>query len=237
MRAVHISNEQHRDTVVSFEGKVAPSPIRFVLHDGTEKISARVVERGAAHSVEALLAAHGTIESVGESLIVGDPEVDLLRTGMILDRTRRVYVNADGSPVYSLRLEEVLRDPDGSEKARRPVEENPGNVNAEAPLVWTGKIIPKDKAARMFVFSKAYQLFHHDGLSYDFLFEMAKTLNQQDGLLLLGAGDDGTAPLVLNDGGNSYRGFLEGRVKGTRYMLILHLTNLELKELVGRAAG
>ena len=87
----------------------------------------------------------------------------------------------------------------------------------------------------MFVFSRAYQLLHHDGLSYDFLFEMAKKLDTENGLLLLGAGKDGSSPLVLNDGGSAYRGFLEGRIRGKSYMLILHLTNLELKELTGES--
>ena len=36
---------------------------------------------------------------------------------------------------------------------------------------------------------------------------------------------------VLDRNGTPYRGFLEGRVDGDKYLLLLHLTNLELKEL------
>jgi hypothetical protein len=35
----------------------------------------------------------------------------------------------------------------------------------------------------------------------------------------------------MANGGTPYRAFLEGRVEGDRYALILRLTNLELKEI------
>jgi hypothetical protein len=38
-------------------------------------------------------------------------------------------------------------------------------------------------------------------------------------------------PLVFQDGGKSYRCFLEGRVKENSYVLIMHLSNLELKSI------
>jgi hypothetical protein len=37
--------------------------------------------------------------------------------------------------------------------------------------------------------------------------------------------------LVMNDGGKPYRAFLEGRIKGDKYCLVLHLTDQELKPL------
>ena len=49
--------------------------------------------------------------------------------------------------------------------------------------------------------------------------------------MLIGAGEKGVGPLVFTKGGTSYRAFLEGRVDGDKYMLILRLTNLELKEI------
>jgi hypothetical protein len=46
---------------------------------------------------------------------------------------------------------------------------------------------------------------------------------------MLGGGVKGNEPLVFQDGGKSYRAFLEGRVKDNSYLLLLHLSNLELK--------
>ncbi len=83
----------------------------------------------------------------------------------------------------------------------------------------------------MFVFSKKYQIKHINGLTYDFLFEMARQLDEKRSVMLIGGGPKGVAPLVLANGGTFYRAFLEGRVEGEKYCLIIHLTNLELKAL------
>ena len=48
-------------------------------------------------------------------------------------------------------------------------------------------------------------------------------------MMLVGSGAKGTNPIILNAGGVPYRGFLEGRIDGERYCLILHLSNMELK--------
>ena len=50
-------------------------------------------------------------------------------------------------------------------------------------------------------------------------------------LMLLGAGPKGADPLVFQEEGRPYRAFLEGRVRGEEYLLLMHLSNLELKPL------
>ena len=83
----------------------------------------------------------------------------------------------------------------------------------------------------MFMFKKSYQVQHVNGLTFDFLYDMAKKLHEANAMMLLGAGAKGVEPLVMANGGTPYRAFLEGRVEGDRYALILRLTNLELKEI------
>ena len=92
-------------------------------------------------------------------------------------------------------------------------------------------MMPRAKVYNKLVFDKKYQLKHVNGLTYDFLFEMAKELSDKDSLMMLGGGKSGKEPLVMNDGGKPYRAFLDGRVKGEKYCLILHLTDQELKPL------
>ena len=84
------------------------------------------------------------------------------------------------------------------------------------------------EAVRRFVFTRNYQIRHVDGLTFDFLFAMANELNSSGSLMLLGLGAQGKEPLILEQNGLPYRGFLEGRVKNEKYMLILHLSHLEL---------
>ena len=56
----------------------------------------------------------------------------------------------------------------------------------------------------------------------------SKTLHEKDSFMMMGGGK-GNDPLVFNDGGKPYRGFLEGRINDKSYCLILHLSNQELK--------
>ena len=121
---------------------------------------------------------------------------------------------------------------DGTPKEVRPESTTTANIALEGvPLRWTGKLIPKVKAMRMFMFKKSYQVQHVNGLTFDFLYDMAKKLHEANAMMLLGAGAKGVEPLVMANGGTPYRAFLEGRVEGDRYALILRLTNLELKEI------
>ena len=50
--------------------------------------------------------------------------------------------------------------------------------------------------------------------------------------MLIGAGEKGIEPLVFQNGGKAYRAFLEGRVNDKGYVLIMHLSNLELKSAI-----
>jgi len=42
-------------------------------------------------------------------------------------------------------------------------------------------------------------------------------------------GEKGDRPLIMQRGGKNYNAFLEGRIDGSSYCLILHLSNMELK--------
>ncbi len=59
-------------------------------------------------------------------------------------------------------------------------------MTPETPLRWSGKLIAKEEAIRKFVFSTKVQLKHINGLTYDFLFAMAKELEDKKSLMLLG---------------------------------------------------
>jgi hypothetical protein len=124
---------------------------------------------------------------------------------------------------------EVITDPDGTERERREPTNQPSNVTAELPVVWTGKTMAKREAVRRFVFTRTLALRHTNGLSFDFLHAMAKELAESGEVVLVGAGKGGKQPLVLQENGTPYRGFLEGRVDGERFALLLHLSNMELK--------
>ena len=147
---------------------------------------------------------------------------------------KKVYLTPGQKVAYGVTLNEHVFLPDGTEKEVRPEQTTTANIATDGiPIRWTGKLIPRDKAMRMFVFKRSYQVQHVNGLTYDFLYEMAKKLADANAMMLVGGGPKGVAPLVMANGGTPYRAFLEGRVDGDKYALILRLTNMELKPIEG----
>ena len=94
--------------------------------------------------------------------------------------------------------------------------------------------ISRAEAVRRFAFSRTVQLVHVDGLTRDYLHGLASRLDADDEVALLGAGPNGRDPLVFQLNGVRWRAFLEGRVDGPRYQLLLRLSNLELKAPVSK---
>lgn len=231
MRAINISNEKPRNAQVGFEVTKINSDLVTVRADGMAFSNVRLLKATIDTEPEDLLRQYGDVSKVAQAIVDGDPEIDFEKVGMLLSGLKKVYLSADDKIAYRVNLEEVVYNVDGTEKDAHPLIPTEQNVNSDIPLKWTGKLIPKDKAVRMFVFARKYQLKHVDGLTYDFLYDMAKQLHEKNSLMLIGAGAKGTDPLVFARGGVNYRAFLEGRVDGTKYSLILHLTNLELKTI------
>ena len=165
---------------------------------------------------------------MAELIIEEDAEIDLEAAGRRTGPTDRVLLDPDGNVLYAAAEVEVVCDRRGVEVERRAPVDTPANVDGATPLVWTGRMLGRAEAARRFAFTRSCRLRHVDGLTYDFLFGMAEELHRADSLVLVGAGSGGRDPIILERNGLPYRGFLEGRVRDDRYLLVLHLTNLEL---------
>jgi hypothetical protein len=229
MRGINLSNEKKRDAVVGFAAKAKQSHITMVLSTGEEKQNIKFVK--TVTGIDALVKQHGDLLGVGKAIMEKDDEIDMEIAGKILGKTSKLYKTAKGEIAYRVNLVQVLHNPDGSEKERKDVAKSEATISGEVPLQWTGRKFKRDDAIRKFAFTKNYQIFHTNGLSYDFLYEMAKQLQEEDSMVFIGAGKKGNEPIILNAGGEPYRGFLEGRVEGVKYKLVLHLTNTELKPL------
>jgi len=169
-------------------------------------------------------------EDYAQALIEGDPEVDMEQVGQHIGRTDKVFLASDGSVLFSPpKVMELLFGTDGEERERRIPEDIPANVNDESPIRWTGKKMPILDVVRRFVLKRSLQLKHVDGLTFDYLYAIAKELADEECMVLLGGGTKGKDPLVFHMNGTPYRAFLEGRIDGERYILLLHLSNMELK--------
>lgn len=230
MGEINLSNSGGRDAVVATASVTAIKQIRWLDDQGRQAASSRVIKSTLDHSLEAFVDQHQCeLEAVSQLLIDGDPEVDLQNTGRMLRETSRVFVDKHRGIVRNVKFWEVIKNPDGSVRQRRLRELANTNISTDTPLRWSGIFIPKEKAVRKFVFSGKSQVQHINGLTYDFLYAMAKDLEERKALMLLGAGPKSNQPLVMRRGGTPYRGFLEGRTQGDKYCLLLHFSNLELK--------
>jgi len=226
---INISNSKNRDALVAFETLAPRRSVRYTDPKGRPVLTRKLLKSDVTRDLPQLMKKTKKLEKVADALVKGDPEVDVEEFGMFLTDTSRVYVTKKGI-AHLIEEFEVIHNADGSVREKRPRRKEPQNISTDAPIKWTGKFIKKKDAVRKFVFANKKQLVHINGLTFDFLFDMAKTLHKKDSLLLVRAGEDGDKPIVMNRGGKPYNAFLEGRVKGDSYCLILHLSNIELKK-------
>ena len=230
MPNVNLTDSRSRDAVVKAETTGVDEEVRYVDDENQPSYTRKILKATVEQDFETLVKNHqGDAEALGKALVDGDPEVDMEICGHYLWGVSKVYVDSSDGIVYRIEQQEIVRAPDGSVREKRPRNRPEANVDSEIPLTWTGRKIDKDDAVRRFVFASKLQIVHINGLTYDFLYGMAKELAEANSLMMVGGGSKGRDPLVFRRGSVPYRGFLEGRIDGDKYLLLLHLSNLELK--------
>jgi hypothetical protein len=210
------------------EPKQTSPALRFKMENGKTVTSTRIIKSHLTKNYSHLLSRCNHESELAHYLMDSDPEIDLEASGRMTGPTNRVLLDSNEKVLYAASEMEVIHDQNGYEVERREPVDTPANIDTEAPLVWTNKLFKRTEAVRKFVFSRNYQIRHIDGLTFDFLFAVAQELDGADYLVLIGAGNNGNDPLILERNGLSYRGFLEGRIKQDKYLLIMHLCHLEL---------
>jgi hypothetical protein len=225
---IHISNSTNRDATV-VATSIPTSDGIIASKNGKPVSFQRYVAAGEGKLNEDLVKTLG--DAYSQQLIDSDPEIDLEMVGRTIDGTNTVLLDKDNQPLYCApEIMEIIYGPDGKEMERRtPIEIAP-NVNEEVPVKWTGKLIPRTELLRKYGIKRTMQLRHVDGVTYDFLFAIAKELDEKDSVMLLAGGEGGKGPLVLQSNGSPYRGFLDGRIEGEKFLLLLHLSAMELKK-------
>ena len=230
MRKIHISDSDSKNTFVHF------LPIKASSNEfrafGQEKVfSKRLIIYGENNDYENLLSKHE--EKLPQVLIDEDPELDLELIGRPVDKTNTVFIDKENK-IFKIAPNwiELIFDKDGNEKERRIPEDKFSNISDELPIRFTKFKLKRNEAVRKFVFSRTLQLWHSDGLTFEFLFNIAKELDENDEMMLIGGGQKGKEPLIFQNNGLPWRAFLEGRVQGDSYALLMRLSNLELKSVI-----
>ena len=228
LRRLHLSNAGKRDAVIVATSVTPPAP-PTMGKGGSAATFRRYIAAGDGRLDVDLSALHG--DDYAQALIEGDPEIDAEMVGRFIDGTQSVLLTESGAPLFTApHIVEISYDAAGQETERRDPVEVQATVNDDVPVRWTGRKMPRREVARKFAFRRSMQLRHVDGVTFDFLHAMAAELASEDVMVLLGAGESGKDPLIMQMNGSPYRGFLEGRVKDESYILLLHLSNMELKK-------
>ncbi len=229
-RQIHIADKKNRDAVISFAGFTSKKKVIYV-DDHQEPIQTkRYIKSTSMESYEALLEKYQDPNDVAHALLESDPDINIDMAGRYLSQASRVYVNENNQIVFKIKKTEHVYNPKGEQIEEREPRHLEANINTDRPLMWSGKGFPKTDVFRKFVFIRKYQLKHTNGLTYDMLYNMAKELADSNTMMLIGSGK-GTGPAVFQEGGNPFRIFLEGRIDGDKYILLMHLSNMELKPL------
>lgn len=234
IRYIKIEDEDKRDAEITFKSVTQKNLVYLALENGKKPINKKVIKSSKDFTLESLIGktdpSQEEYDDFSEKLISDDKEIDFELFGKFIDKTDRIYTDKNLNPVYNVELSEKVFDTDGNLKEERVPSYLNSNISGESVLRWTGKYIPKTKLYNKVVFSSKYQIKHINGLTFDFLFKISKTLQDRNSFMMLGGGK-GNDPLIFNDGGKPYRGFLEGKVKDNSYCLILHLSNQEYKSI------
>lgn len=237
-RLVSIMDAKKRDAQIEVEGPKKRAAYRWVDPGGNPVRLTRLVKGTEKTTYDALVERFGSPEAVSQALIEGDPEIDLDQVGRRLTFTSRVYLGPKGNVLYVARVLKVVYDPSGKEQSREDFVDVEATVGEELPPIpWTGRLMPIEQVIRRFAFVRKLQLRHVNGLTFDFLYEIAKTLEDAGKLMYVGAGPKGQQPLIFQTNGTPFRGFLEGRTRGDAYRLVLHLSNLEIKRAGASEGG
>lgn len=229
MRKIHISDSNAKNTFVHFTSiKSPPNPIRAF---GQKKVfSKRLIVSAENNDYENLLIKYQ--KKLPEILINEDPELDLELIGRPIEKTSTVFINnKDEIMRIAPNWIEIIYDKDGNQKERRVPKDRLSNITDDLPVRFTKIKLKRKDAIKKFVFNRTLQLWHSDGLTFEFLYKIAKELDDNDEMMLLGGGEKGKDPLIFQNNGLPWRAFLEGRVLDNSYALLMRLSNLELKTL------
>ncbi|MBT6438650.1 MAG: hypothetical protein HOK72_03020, partial [Flavobacteriales bacterium] len=206
IRYIKLANDKKRDAEITFRSLNPKPAITMVMETGDKVINKRVVKGTSQSSTQTLLAKYDEKPKEGvdfqmqlaarlsEDLVNSDPEIDIELSGKFIDDVSRVYINEDEKPVFRVKKIEKIFSPKAELKEEREPKYNDSNITGESIVNWTGKLMPKSKVYNKLVFNKKYQLKHVNGLTYDFLFDMAKQLADKDALMMMGGGASGKEP-------------------------------------------
>ena len=145
MAQINICNSAGRDALVTADNMAAGLKVRWVDDQGRQASSVRLLKAPVEKDVASLQSQFGDLGRVANALIETDPEIDLENTGRYLRETTRVYIGPDRAVVHRAEFWEIIRNPDGTERERRPRKLLDANVAGRIAVALVGQIHPESR--------------------------------------------------------------------------------------------
>ena len=229
LKEIHIANEKKRDANVRFVSLIKESDPKFA-YKGKSIKNSRLLISSDETSEDNLIKKYKN--KLAQKILEEDVDLDIDYAGKFVGDIDRILFNSKNEILYTPpKIKEVVFNKEEKEiKKQNPKEIIPNVRDDTPPLKWTGKFFKREEILKKFVITKSIQLRHVDGLTFQFLYDMAKTLDNKKSLMFIGGGKSGKDPLIFQTNGNPYRGFIDGRINKKQYQLILRLSNMELKK-------
>lgn len=154
MRSLHFMNANQRNMPIAIKG------VRYEKGISLGVPGKQVSFRRYLQATEAGLHAHlsATLgEDYGDQLIMEDPEIDMERVGCLVGQTATVFLSSKGEVMHAApEVVDVVYNPTGDERERRPSEDVPSNVREELPVRWTDRKFDKSEVVRRSLFDERF---------------------------------------------------------------------------------
>jgi len=228
LRRIHIADHKGRESSVSFTSLRHQQDIDY-FYEESPVTHTRLLSDSKITNIDHLTKTYQ--DNLADEIINNHVDLNMEIFGKQVSDTDVVLLDSQSQILYSPPKiqEEIYNNKSELQKTQEPVEMEANVRDDTPPLRWTKNFLSREQAVSKFVFKKSLQLFHNDGLTYEFLFNMAKELHEKKQMVLLGAGEKGTDPIILQSNGTPYRGFLDGYIDNQKYKLFIRLSNQELK--------
>lgn len=182
-------------------------------------------------------------EDLLNEFLENDSDVDLEITGKKLGRTSTILLTEGKELCYNFTEYEIKKDRKGNEIPceicdrihceHRIKKQIYGNVNDEkSPMIWIKSyMLDKREALKIWSFDRSYQIVHTNGITYDFLYNMAKVLHDENKVVFIAPIiEKKPQKLVIRTGQLPFYGWLEGRIMDDKYALILHGSSFKISD-------
>jgi hypothetical protein len=180
-------------------------------------------------------------ENLLHEFLENDNEIDLELTGKRISRTFRILLNQDNELCYNFTEYQIQKDRQGriipcvecgeifckhqiKKKTRSNINEDQKPVIFIKPMM-----LDKLEAIKRWSFGRSYQLRHVDGLTFKFCYELSQKLHNSGKMVLMAPIEENKPQkIILRNNTAPFYAWLEGRIKGDKYALILHRATLKI---------